>query len=201
MSLKTKVPYFDAVRSISVCGLVLCGLGLAACGRSRPDFGTMPRVEIPIEKQPEQDPTLFQEDDKEKEEEEPVTTDPPDPKPLRMVDQIDYALRFNKGELEVVSVESVQLDAPRSTPRKIGRFAFELWTGAQLIERLRFDFPLLAASDRDGEDVIESGLVSSTTIRIPATARATSARILDRKTRKVVSIPWPPQTSSSPQSP
>lgn len=168
-----------------------CCLLLASCGRSRPDFGTLPRVEIPIEKKPEQDPTLFQ--DEEDEEDVPrVSSDPPDPPPLRMTSQIDYELEFNKGEVSIVSQRSLDLAAPQSTPRRLGRFAFELWSGAQLIERVRFDFPLLGASQPGEEDRLEAGLMSRTTVRIPASARATRARILDRKTRKAVMVPWPP---------
>lgn len=179
--------------------LVLAGMLFGCRGGARPDFGTFPQVEVPIEKKPEQDPTLFRDDNKDPPDR--VSTDPPDPTPLRMKDQVDYEVRFNKGEVTIVSTRLVALDAPRSTPRKIGRFAFELWTGAQLIERLRFDFPLLGASSAEDKDVIEAGLITSTKIRIPLAARATSARILDRKTRRVISVPWPPEADFSQETP
>lgn len=184
-------------RSLFLC-LVLPGMLVGCRGSARPDFGTFPQVEVPIEKKPEQDPTLFQDD---KKEEDSVSTDLPDPTPLRMEDQVDYEIRFNKGEVTIVSTTLVSLDAPRSTPRKIGRFAFELWTGAQLVERLRFDFPLLGASSGEEKDVIEAGLVTSTKIRIPRAARASSARILDRKTRREISVPWPPEPDPSAKTP
>jgi hypothetical protein len=113
-----------------------------------------------------------------------------------MNSQIDYELEFNKGEVSILSQRTLHLTAPQSTPRRLGRFAFELWTGTQLIERVRFDFPLLGASQPGEEDAIESGLVSRASVRIPASARATRARILDRKTRKAVMVPWPPSTNS-----
>ena len=37
---------------------------------------------------------------------------------------------------------------PRETPRAMGRFALELFEGPALIERVRFDFPLLGPPDR-----------------------------------------------------
>jgi hypothetical protein len=172
---------------------VLSLLALVSCGRSRPDFGTMPRVEVPIEKQPAQDPTLFR--DAPTGQQKITKTDPPDPEPLRTKDHFDYLLEFNKGKVTVISSRAVQLEQPESTPRKIGRFAFELWTGAQLVDRVRFEFPLLGAGNAHDEDVIGKGLSARTSIRVPSSARATMARIIDRKTREEVIVPWPPESA------
>jgi len=172
-------------------GLVLASLG---CSRARPDVGTLPRVEVPIEAKPEQDPTLFQD---EQPPEPNVSRDPPDPKPLRMRQQIYYEVEFHKGAVRVLSVRSLTLADAQSTPRRTGRFAFELWAGAELIERVRFDFPLLAASSAEDEDALEAGLISQVSVRVPATASAMTARILDRKTRKALVVPWPPDTDPS----
>lgn len=180
----------------------ILGLGLACllggCGGRSADFGTLPQVSVPIEKQPEQDPTLFQD------EQEPPTLaqknqDPPDPKPLRSRDHYDFVLEFNKGEVRLLSLELVRTKNLHSTPRKMGRFALELWTGEEMIERVRFDFPLLGASDdKKGEDPLGKGLTTQTTVRLPAASRARSARVLDRKTRKELSISWPPDASHVP---
>ena len=167
---------------------------IASCGGRQGDFGTLPEVSVPIEKQPEQDPTLFKEEKSEPS--TPLETgDPPDPIPLRARDQFDLVIKFDKGNLSVVSVSEVHLENPQSTPRRMGRFAFELWTGAELVERVRFDFPLLAASEREGEDPLGKGLSAQTKVRVPASSRASRARILDRKTRKEVPVPWPPTKS------
>jgi hypothetical protein len=178
----------EGVRPLALVLGAALGLLLLGCSRSRPDFGTLPRVEVPIEKQPEQDPTLFQED-----EPKVAPTDLPDPAPLRMAEQVDYQVEFQKGELKVTSTKLITLKEPESTARRPGRFALELWAGSDLVERVRFDFPLLAASSSEEEDAFESGLTSQTTVRVPRVARAQTARILDRKKRTAVRVIWPPE--------
>lgn len=152
-------------------------------------------MSVPIERRPEQDPTLFRE--KVDHELPPITTDPPDPKPLRSRDQYEFIVEYRRGEVAVVSIKDVQLAQPESTARKVGRFALELWSGDELVERVRFDFPLLAASRAGEEDPLGGGLSAQTRVRIPASPRARSARILDRKTRDEVEVPWPPEESKN----
>lgn len=88
-----------------------------------------------------------------------------------------------------------------ASARRIGRFAFELWLGAELIERIRFDFPLLAAEvPRQGqrrslheEPSFAPGARVSRRLQVPASARATRAQILDRATGRATPLPWPPR--------
>ncbi len=167
-----------------------------SCAGQKADFGTLPQVSLPIEKQPEQDPTLFREDQPQRL--PPETSDPPDPRPLRSRDHYDYVIEFNKGELKVVSVKEVHLKQPRSAERRLGRFAFELWSGVELVERVRFDFPLLGASHAGEEDPLGAGLSSSAKVRVPASSRASRARILDRKTREELDVDWPPKSADEP---
>lgn len=172
---------------------------VVSCTGAKPQFNAQPRVEIPIEKKPAQDPTLF------KKEEPPKMTgrniDAPDPPPLRTHDHFDVMVEFNKGEVSIVSSQAVHLAQPESTPRRVGRFAFELWSGAELVDRVRFDFPLLGAGGEKEEDALAAGLSARTSIRVPSSARASEARILDRKTRKEVPVAWPLVPTSSPESP
>lgn len=166
-----------------------------SCASRPANFGTLPQVSVPIESQPEQDPTLFRE--KTDHELPPTTTDPPDPRPARSRFQYDLVVQFQRGEVKVVSVKEIKLDQPASTERKVGRFALELWTGAELVDRVRFDFPLLGATAAGGaEDPLGNGLSAQTRVRIPASTRAIRARILDRKTRKEVEMAWPPEPTA-----
>ncbi len=170
-----------------------CGLSVlicVGCAGKKADFGTLPQVSVPIEKEPEQDPTLFRED---KQHSLPLpTSDPPDPRPLRTRHHFDFVIAFDKGNVKLVSVKEVHLKQPQSTARRLGRFAFELWSGTELVERVRFDFPLLGASRPEEDDPLGAGLSASTRVRVPASSRASHARILDRKTRDEVEVPWPP---------
>lgn len=126
--------------------------------------------------------------------------DQPDPEPLVQRGQWAYTLMYDKGTIRVEQPQPVCLERARATARKIGRFAFELWLGRELVERVRFDFPLLATEEpptglrRPTRETprFAPGAVVSTTLRVPASDRATSARILDRATGQTVLVPWPP---------
>ena len=91
-----------------------------------------------------------------------------------------------------------------ATARRFGRFAFELWLGRELVDRVRFDFPLLAtetpapASPRPIHDTprFAPGARVSVMLRVPASERATRASILDRATGEVIDVTWPPRAAS-----
>ena len=127
--------------------------------------------------------------------------DLPDPQPLVEVQHFEYVVRYRRGTLSVVSVRPVRTERPVATARRMGRFAFELWIGRELIDRVRFDFPLLAAAPApDDPDAQKPNLAAGAdveqTIVVPASDRATYARILDRASGKEVVVPWPPVESS-----
>lgn len=131
--------------------------------------------------------------------------DLPDPPALSERAQWLFNVDYDRGELSVGQPSFKCLDRPEPTGRRIGRFAFELWLGHELIERLRFDFPLLATeTPRSGPrkplrevPSFAPGARVSAVLRIPASERATTARILDRATGKIVEVPWPPGVPDS----
>lgn len=166
--------------------LGLCVLSLAGCTKPIP-LTELPRISIPIESKP---PAGDAPPPKpEAPPPPPGVHQAPDPAPARSTEQVDLHLRFEGGKLHFVKSERVTLDSAASTPRRMGRFAAELWLGTQLIERLRFDVPLLGA---DGGDVIESGLTADVTVRMPLLERATRLEIVDRKTDERLTLAWPP---------
>jgi len=112
----------------------------------------------------------------------------PDPTPVRSAEQVDLLLRFEGGKLHLVHSEHVTLPQAESTPRRMGRFAAELWLGTELLERLRFEVPLLEA---EGGEAIEGGLKADVKIRLPSLERANRLEIVDRKTEERVTLVWP----------
>lgn len=130
--------------------------------------------------------------------------DPPDPDPpLKTAVQWEYRLEYAKGTMRVVGIRRVEMNRPVVTARHLGRFAFELWIGAELIDRVRFDFPLLAA-DLPPEGVrrplresprFAPGADTSQRVMVPDSDRATSAVLVDRLTGSRVPLPWPPVAS------
>jgi hypothetical protein len=110
-----------------------------------------------------------------------------------------------KGEITVERVARVELPAPAASPRRMGRFAVELWIGQELVDRVRFDFPLLAADVAEGRKRplhdsprFAPGADTRTTVRVPGSERATRALLVDRLTARVVPLEWPPNATAAP---
>lgn len=121
----------------------------------------------------------------------------PDPPPLSEGHQWLLDLRWDRGDVWLLGSRRADARAPRETPRTMGRFALELYEGPALIERLRFDFPLLG-----GPEVGDAGgdyapfpsqkLRTRVGVLFPATARGTRLELWDRGTGTRWSLPWPP---------
>jgi len=131
---------------------------------------------------------------------------PPDPAPLseRMQWQLD--LRWERGTARLVAAERVDMGQPRETPRMMGRFALELFQGPTLVERLRFDFPLLGTDDDAdaGSDasaakrvLLARKLTTATRVLFPASQRGTTLQLWDRATNVRTVLPWPPNDDSA----
>jgi len=126
------------------------------------------------------------------------SSDPPDPLPLRQAEQYEYTFHYDHGAIELVGVRPVRYPKPIVTARRMGRFAVELWIGHELVERVRFDFPLLAADEPKagprplGETPGMQGGSFTTTVLVPAARRARTARLVDRALRTQAELVWPP---------
>jgi hypothetical protein len=126
--------------------------------------------------------------------------DLPDPPALSERAQWIYEVAYDRGNVRVGDPSFKCLDRAQATPRRMGRFAFELWLGHELVERSRFDFPLLAnETQRSGSrqalrevPSFAPGARVSMILSMPASQRATRARILDRATGSSVAVAWPP---------
>jgi len=118
---------------------------------------------------------------------------PPDPPPLVEKKQWVFDLRWDRGEVFMVGIHPLELAAPQATPRAMGRFALELYEGPTLIERVRFDFPLLVSPETDGAvDPISAKLKTRVGVVFPATKRGTKIELWDRATNQRWALPWPP---------
>jgi hypothetical protein len=126
-----------------------------------------------------------------------IGRDPPDPPPVKSRKQWVFDLRWSKGEPYLLGVHAIDLGAPQETPRAMGRFALELLEGPALVERVRFDFPLLGADEpADGGFFAPPTLGAKLSTRIgvmfPAVSRGTRLELLDRATNRRWPLPWPP---------
>lgn len=129
----------------------------------------------------------------------------PDPPPLVTRDQWELLLEYDRGAVKVARVRAVTTPRPTATPRHVGRFAIELWIGRELVDRVRFDFPMLAADTPDPKDRrplhpearFGPGARTSRTVMVPASDRATSARLVDRLSGQSTPLEWPPVPPSA----
>jgi hypothetical protein len=117
----------------------------------------------------------------------------PDPAPIVEREQWLLDLRWSRGELSLLGVSRLQLPNAQATPRSMGRFAIELFEGRTLVERLRFDFPLLGASEPDAAASFAKKLGTRIVVMFPATRRGTRLELLDRATNRRWPLPWPPR--------
>jgi hypothetical protein len=122
---------------------------------------------------------------------------PPDPSPLSERGQWVFDLRWDKGDVYLLGVRRIELAAPQTTPRAMGRFALELFEGPTLIERVRFDFPLLGVGDavdagRQAPPSFERKLTTRIGVMFPATIKGTKLQLWDRATDRRWDLSWPP---------
>ena len=127
-----------------------------------------------------------------------ISKTPPDPSPLSEREQWVFDLRWDRGDVYLLEVHKVDMGAPHVTPRVMGRFALELFEGPTLIERVRFDFPMLGAPE--GPDAalrtaprFEPKLRTRIGVLFPATKRGTRLELWDRARDVRMPLPWPPK--------
>ncbi len=131
---------------------------------------------------------------------------PPDPEALREARQWEYEVTYDAGTVRITKVTPKLFPKPIVTRRDMGRWAIELWIGRELIERVRFDFPLLRAEEprKDRRRPLHeppsfaAGAVMSQTLLVPASPRATRALLVDRATGEETELPWPPDAPLPP---
>lgn len=130
----------------------------------------------------------------------------PDPAPITTDRWLKVQVHLDRGKLGITSYSPEQTRRAQSTKRSMGRFAAELWIGCELIERLRFEFPLLAAEPSTGkaqEPSFERAGRFEVTILIPESDRATRLELVDRAHATRQRFDWPlradPKDASEPQ--
>lgn len=122
---------------------------------------------------------------------------PPDPPALAERMQWVFDLRWERGEVYLIEIRRVDMGSAHPTPRMMGRFALELYEGPTLIERARFDFPMLGSVE-----VADAGwrtpprfepkLRTRIGVVFPATKRGTRLELWDRALDRRWPLPWPP---------
>jgi len=131
-----------------------------------------------------------------------ITRTPPDPAPLVERGQWIFDLRWDSGDVWLLGQRKVELAAPQPTPRVMGRFALELYEGPAMIERVRFDFPLLGPPEPldagwNALPPITRKLRTRVGVFFPATLRGTRLYLVDRATQRRWALVWPPAEAAA----
>ena len=119
---------------------------------------------------------------------------PPDPTPLACDSAFVLTLKWDKGLLTLERATRIKLDKKQALPRHLGRFAAELYVGPELLERMRFDVPLLS-DDGVTATAYEKGLVTTVEVKVPESERPTRLEVWDRSNDKRWVFPYPPKLS------
>lgn len=119
----------------------------------------------------------------------------PDPAGVASTKQWVFDVEVRQGKPSLGTVRAVTLDKPIATVRVIGRFAVEFWIGKELIDRVRFDVPLLDDPTKRKNRRLGSPEFKVNTrlsVRLADSPRATSVVLVDRATGETQSFAWPP---------
>jgi len=123
-----------------------------------------------------------------------------------MPKQYEVRFAYEDDHLTVDAVRALTFPQPVVTARNMGRFAVELWIGQELIDRVRFDFPLLAVEEPNAKRRPLRSPPSfrgklAATVLVPASPRVRRAVVLDRATGKETELSWPPTATAPPPAP
>ena len=119
----------------------------------------------------------------------------PDPPGIASKKHWTFEVQVRQGKPALGKVQEVALANPSTTARVLGRFAIEFWIGKELLDRVRFDVPLLEdpAKKRDRRlGAPQFSVNTRLSVRMADTARATSVLLVDRATGETQHYAWPP---------
>lgn len=123
----------------------------------------------------------------------------PDPPALASRKQWVFELTSRGGKVSVDAVKAGMLAQPAESPRVLGRFALELHIGRELLDRVRFNVPLMGDELGQGNKNrlhrprFEEGVSARITVRMADNPRAAYLLLVDRQTGDTQKFEWPPE--------
>lgn len=120
----------------------------------------------------------------------------PDPSVAASTRTWSYPIRVVDGTVFVQKPRLVTHERAVQTPRRLGRFALELYVGRELLERVRFDIPLLDEAPRKKGSAVAPDFAKHLNVLVhadlPDLDRATYVLFVDRATGATQRAFWPP---------
>jgi hypothetical protein len=123
---------------------------------------------------------------------------PPDPPVHAAEKQWVFEIAYDKGASTIERARSTTAKTATGTPRRMGRFALEFWVGRELLDRVRFDVPLLGDDERERnpKNPLKKPTFAKVTTKVRAQMadhpRATVLAFVDRATGDTRKYFWPP---------
>jgi hypothetical protein len=104
------------------------------------------------------------------------------------------------GKVTVDRVKAISFERPTETPRVVGRFALELYVGRELLDRVRFNVPLMGGETSIGnrnnlpKPRFEQNVTAHVQARMADNTRAAYLLVIDRDTGDAQKYFWPPSS-------
>ena len=122
----------------------------------------------------------------------------PDPPAHASKKQWTLEIAARLGKVSAESATSSLLKQPAESPRVVGRFALELYVGPELLDRVRFNVPLMGngpvehSSKRAYHNPDTDQVTTSLKVRLADSPRAAYLVLVDRVTDERQRFEWPP---------
>jgi hypothetical protein len=123
----------------------------------------------------------------------------PDPPAKASAKHWLFEITVRNGKLFVTKARTLTYGRPVETARVHGRYAIEFAVGAELLDRIRFDVPLMGTGPTEKNPrhpFPRPGFDNVTThvqVRMADNPRTVSVRLVDRATGSLERFQWPPE--------
>jgi hypothetical protein len=110
-----------------------------------------------------------------------------------------FEISVREGKVTVDRVKPITFAKPAETPRALGRFALELYIGRELLDRVRFNVPLMGGEGTEGnrnnlpKPRFDQNVTAHLTARMADNPRAAFLLAVDRETGDTQKFAWPPE--------
>jgi hypothetical protein len=124
---------------------------------------------------------------------------PPDPTPIASKKQWTFDLVAQGGKVTIERARAATAAQPAETARVTGRFALELWVGRELLDRVRFNVPLMGDEPPEGNrnklprPRFNQNVTTRLTARMADNPRAAYLLLIDRENGATQKLAWPPE--------
>lgn len=126
----------------------------------------------------------------------------PDPPVSKSTKHWVFDIDVKSGVVSLGKARAATTPKPEGTPRLMGRYALELFSGRELLDRVRFNVPGMGDAPREDNRILKRPTMDRVTthfsVRIADNPRTNWARVVDRATGDEVYIAWPPDEVARP---